>query len=296
MDFLKWITRLGTEIIPLEINYFQAGASSGTNKHVHPGQLHIACFEKGGGSCLINGVLHKIRPGDICIVLPGEIHQFIIQPENPYLACFLHFSWFGELPSELPQKLKVPRRERRKFFNLCRKLSTEISHGNDEPGKEFFFHGDLLHFWGLLFCYAKGEVSPGPPKVGINKQLNPVIEKLHGPPFFYPGIDALAEESGLSRRSLTKMFKDNLGCSIKQYFLSNVMHYAHTIRQKRAMSTASLARQCGYSSAQNFLLAYKKYFSRNPLEISGENRIWRGKKWYSEKQSVPPEVSAGEND
>ena len=43
----------------------------------------------------------------------------------------------------------------------------------------------------------KYSASPAPPrpKEGINRLLNPVIEKLHGPPFFYPGIDALAEEN-----------------------------------------------------------------------------------------------------
>ena len=281
MDFQKWVVRLGSEIIPLEVNCFQANLHSGTNKHVHPGQLHMACFEKGGGICLVNGVSHKIRPGDVYLVFPGEMHQFTPAPDNPYLACFLHFSWFGELPADLPQKLKVPRQERRRFFQLCRALSESIRDRNQRPGGEFFFHGALLRFWGLLYTYAAGASYYSPaatrPKEGINRLLNPVIEKLHGPPFFYPGIDALAEENGLSRRRLTKLFRKYVGCGIKQYYLSNVMHYARTIRQQHLMNTAELARKCGYSTAQNFLLAYKKYFRLHPLESAGEVKIWRGR-------------------
>lgn len=279
MDFQKWIVRLGSEIIPLEINCFQASADSGTDKHVHPGQLHIACFEKGGGTCLVNGVLHKIRPGDIYLVFPGEMHQFTPNPDHPYLACFLHFSWFGALPSDLPQKLRIPARERRRFFNLCRDLSESIRNRMERPGGEFFFHGQLLHFWGLLYSFstdASGFHAGTRPTEGINRLLNPVIEKLHGPPFYYPGIDALAEENSLSRRQLTKLFKQYVGCSIKQYYLSNVMHYAHTIRRQRSLNTSELARRCGYSTAQNFLLAYKKYFSLHPQESSGTVKIWQG--------------------
>lgn len=281
MDFQKWITRIGSEIIPLEVNCFQTGNNSGyygTIKHVHPGHLHIACFEKGSGICMVNGISHKIRPGDIFLICPGEMHQFTPNQENPYLACFLHFSWFGELPSELPQKLKVPLRERRKFFQLCRQLSEDIRIREQVPGGEYFFHGRLLCFWGMLHVFASGSSHHVILREGINKVLNPVIEKLHGPPFFYPGIDTLADECGLSRRQLTKLFRRHVGCSIKQYYLANVMHYASTIRQQKSMKIAELAQACGYSTTQNFLLAYKKYFSTHSLETSGKIQIWSGSK------------------
>ncbi|MBR7131124.1 MAG: AraC family transcriptional regulator [Lentisphaeria bacterium] len=281
MDFQKWISRLGSEIILLEINYFQASEKDGTIVHAHPGQLHIACFEKGSGICTLNGIKHRIRSGDICLILPGEMHQFNPDPENPYRACFLHFSWFGSLPAELPAKIKVSRDRRSTFFKLCRELADSSKEYRHTPGGEFFLYAGLLTFWGYLLRFAAASNNSIPntlrPATGINKLINPVIEKLHGPPFFYPGIDELAESCGISRRKLTKLFKSCAGCSIKQYYLANIMRYAKKMRQTKSMSTAELARKCGYSSAQNFLLAYKKYFDRHSGEnAAGDILIWRG--------------------
>lgn len=281
MDFQKWVTRLGSEIILLEVNFFQSCENQGTSVHSHPGQLHVACFEKGSGICVISGVRHKIHPGDIYLILPGEMHQFQTDPQHPYRACFLHFSWFGQLPAELPQEIKIPRNARNGFFKLCKELSELSKKWSKQTGGEFFYYGNLLNFWGNLIRFAataaKGD-DPSRPSTGINKLLNPVIEKLYGPPFFYPGIDELAEANNMSRRQLTKLFKAHIGCSIKQYYLANIMRYARKVRNRKNMTTAELARQCGYSSAQNFLLAYKKYFSHHPENPpAGETLIWRGK-------------------
>ena len=267
---------MGTEIIPLEVNYFQA-ANECTPEHTHPGQLHVACFEKGSGWCMVNGIRHRIHSGDIYLILPGEMHQFYSEPDNPYLACFLHFSWFGVLPTEIPPVLKIPRPERRRFFSLCSRMADICHSGRGDVSNDFFFYGELLHFWGLLLQYAaaNGSIGTQPrPKEGINRQLNLIVSKLHGPPFFYPGIDTLAEESGISRRQLTKIFRKSVGCGIKRYYLSNVMYYARRMREQRAIPIAELARQCGYSTAQNFLLAYKKFFSEHTVEDFSNRVVW----------------------
>jgi len=285
MDFQRWISRLGTEIIPLEVNYFQALGDECTPEHTHPGQLHIACFEKGSGWCMVNGIKHRIHSGDIYLILPGEMHQFSAEPDNPYRACFLHFSWFGELPAEIPLTLKVPRSEKREFFALCSRMADICHKGDRDISEDFFFYGELLHFWGLLLRYAADAGVSGEllrPKEGINKQLNQIVSKLHGPPFFYPGIDTLAEESGISRRQLTKLFRKFVGCGIKQYYLANVMHYAKSIREQKVISVAELAKQCGYSTPQNFLLAYKKFFSAPEGKDFSKSVVW-----------TPTETSAG---
>ena len=279
MNFQRWINRLGSEIIPLAVNCFQATENQGTTEHAHPGQLHIACFEKGGGSCTVNGIDHKIHPGDIYVIFPGEMHRFIPRKDNPYKACFLHFSWFGSLPAELPPELKIPKGDRRRFFQLCQELSDTIRMEDGTAEKEFIFYSLLLRLWGELLRFARNcqlSKSLSRPSTGISRLLNPVIEKLHGPPFFYPGIDELAEQNNLSRRNLTKLFRQHTGCGIKQYDLANVMHYAKSVREKQSMTTAELARQCGYSTAQNFLLAYKKYFSTHSEESNaGKVFIWK---------------------
>ncbi len=269
MNFQKWIARLGSEIELLEVNYFQTVGTEKMPVHTHPAQLHIACFERGKGLFSLNGVMRKIRPGDVYLVYPGEMHQFLPDAELPYRACFLHLSWYGALPTELPHHLLLPRNERRRFFNLCRELA-ETWHRPKRPESEFLLYSLLLRFFSeLVRAAAEHQISEKSPELkGLDRKLNPVLAALHGPPFFYPGIDALADKAGVSRRQLTKLFKLHTGCGIKQYFLNNVMRYAELMRQSGEYRTAEIARQCGYSTPQNFLLARKNYLQNHPRELN----------------------------
>jgi len=277
MNFQKWMARLGNEIELLEVNYFQTTGTEKMNIHTHPAQLHIACFERGKGLFSLNGILRKIRPGDVYLINPGEMHQFVPDPELPYRACFLHLSWYGVLPTELPHHLLLPRNERRRFFQLCRELA-ETWHHPKRPGGDFLLYSLLLRFFSeLVRSAADHEISEKCPELkGLDKQLNPVMAALHGPPFFYPGIDALAEKTAMSRRQLTKQFRLYTGCGIKQYFLSNVMRYAELMRQSGEYRTSEIARQCGYSTPQNYLLARKNYLKNHPGGLNTAHVIyWR---------------------
>ena len=277
MDFQKWVSRLGSEIILEEVNCFQAQPHEDTLLHIHPGQLHIACFERGTGQCIIKDVVRKIRPGMILIVRPGDRHEFIPDSKRPYRACFLHFTWYGELPGDLPEELLVPPEARSTFFRHCRELSESCHRGMELPGGEFFLYSRLLRFFGELQQWKGVEAVSGiPSERKLDKVLDPVLHALFGPPFNYPGIDALAEKVGISRRKLTRIFREHMGCGIKQYFLANVMRYANFMLENGEYGAAQLARQCGYSTTQNFLLAYRNYLKNHPRSVlSPMVMIWK---------------------
>lgn len=266
IDFQKWVSRLGSEIVLLEVNYFQTTGNEKMPLHAHPGQLHIACFERGSGIYLINGIVRKIHPGVIQIVYPGERHEFIPDRKRPYRACFLHLTWYGELPTNLPKELRLPRKERYSFFRLCQELDFSCHRGVIRPGGAFELYSLLLRFFGEIQRLGAQLAAPDTPVsvCGLDKELNPVISALVGPPFAYPGIDALAEKVGMSRRRLTRLFRQHTGCGIKQYFLGNVMRYAEFMMQNGEYGSAEIARQCGYSTTQNFLLAFHNYRKKHP--------------------------------
>ena len=277
MNFQKWISRIGSEIILLEVNYFQTLPDEHTSHHIHPGQLHIACFEHGTGQCVINGVVKKIRPGMILLVCPGDSHEFVADHKRPYKACFLHFTWYGDMPKDIPSEMILPPEKRRTFFSLCRELAECCHRGMELPGGDFFLYSCLLRFFGELQRIKNcGSVAGYPLERKLDKSLEPVLNALCGPPFNYPGIDALAEKAGVSRRTLTRVFRQYMGCGIKQYFLGNVMRYADFMLKNGECGAAQLARLCGYSTTQNFLLAYGNYLKNHPQGIeTAIMTIWK---------------------
>jgi AraC-like DNA-binding protein len=96
----------------------------------------------------------------------------------------------------------------------------------------------------------------------------PVFKALHGPPFNYPGIDALAEIRGVSRKSFTQWFRKVTGQSVKEYYLDKVMTYADKML-KENMPQKELAVRCGFSNAQNFMKAWRDHHAGNKNKSGG---------------------------
>ncbi|MBQ7392955.1 MAG: AraC family transcriptional regulator [Lentisphaeria bacterium] len=255
--FADFALRLGREIECTHVNCFQAAPEMNTAQHVHWDQLHINCIESGTGICIVNGHAWRLRQGNVHIVLPGETHEYKVSKNKPYRSCFLHFRWTGPVPPELVRQLTIPARERRDFFRILHALSD--LNGELSSGKELIRNGLLMQFLGMLIGYAENSGSAPFGKEIPCGELYPVIRQLTGPPFEYPGLDALAESVGMSRRKLTSLFRKVTGKSVKQYYLQNVMRHAESIIHSGEFRIADIARQCGYSNCQNFLAGYRKF-------------------------------------
>ena len=57
-------------------------------------------------------------------------------------------------------------------------------------------------------------------------------------------------------------FRKQTGMTIKQYYLNNVINYARLLMRDSSIRTRDIARICGYSNLQNFLVAYKRWLPR----------------------------------
>ncbi|MBQ6473719.1 MAG: helix-turn-helix domain-containing protein [Victivallales bacterium] len=272
MEALNWLPKLGEEVIIQGVTYFQATPRGGTQMHIHLSRLHIVAFEKGGGTVVVNGVAYRIQPGDLFITYPGERHQFLPDGKRPYVAVFWHLLWYGKMPAELPRYLNLPKAERPSFFRLCRRaVKTWNAPESTETQLELYslFLQMLADIWRI--ARATENKAQGLGFAGVDKTLNIVLNELHGPPFLYPGIDCLAEKAGVSRRFLTQLFRSRIGCGIKQYFLQNMMRYATRMLATGEERLCDIARQCGYSSTQNFLHARRTYLARQVREPASDN-------------------------
>ncbi|MBQ6472337.1 MAG: helix-turn-helix domain-containing protein, partial [Victivallales bacterium] len=245
------------------VAYFQASEKSGMHLHIHQSRLHIAAFEKGHGTVTLNGVDYRIQPGDIFVIFPGDRHQFLPDARHPFVALFWHLLWYGSIPVDLPRYLNLPKQERPAFFRLNLR-AVKTWNATETPANQMMLHGYLLQVFANLLRVSHASDTPKP-ELGfadVDKTLNPVLNALHGPPFFYPGIDALAEKAGVSRRTLTKMFRQYAGCGIKQYYFQNMMRYVDRVLSTGEEHMCDVAKFCGYSSTQNFLHARRDYLAR----------------------------------
>lgn len=261
MDFRDFTSRFGREIILDKVNYLHAAPLLNTALHSHFNMLHIACVKLGFGICRVKDKIWKLAPGSIHFVMPGEIHRYVADAKKPYQIYFLHLNWYGSFFEELPRHLVIPPHERKCFFEKLNALS-ELFHRPD-IGSDFRKYGLFsLVIADIMKFSQETKAVPLKGYVLANSQeakLNYVFKRLYGPPFEFPGIDALAEHCEMSRRKFTALFKKLTGMTVKQYYTRNLMAYASTMMESREFKIKNIASHCGYANSQNFMSAYKKH-------------------------------------
>jgi AraC-like DNA-binding protein len=66
---------------------------------------------------------------------------------------------------------------------------------------------------------------------------------------------------------LTRVFKREMGISIKKYIINERMAYARTLLETKSVSVAEVAEQVGYSSYSYFVAAFSKHFGCTPTSV-----------------------------
>lgn len=262
MDFKDFTSRFGREIILDQVNFLPAAPLLSTELHSHFNMVHIACVKSGCGTCRVKDKIWKLAPGSIHLVMPGEIHRYVADLKNPYQIYFLHLRWYGSISEELPRYLVVPVHERKSFYSKLRNLA-ELFSSKPETDSDCRKYGLFALIIADIMKFSQETMAvPIKGYVLANSQdikLNYVFKSLYGPPFEFPGIDALAEHCEMSRRKFTALFKKLTGTTVKQYYMRNLMAYASTMLESKEFKIKDIASQCGYTNSQNFINAYKKY-------------------------------------
>lgn len=263
MEQLGIIGELGRNIFLHLVDYVSGAPYITTAIHLHVNQLHLVYIVSGHGVCLINNEQIAMEPGLIITVFPNEIHQFMISPSDPYSAYFLHIKWYGDTYSHFPRQFRIRSRRRNAIVRKLKAMKANCAPSPVTASSELRLYGLFVDFLADLMESSLSNRRENNAllihRLYPERRWHAAVSLLQGPPFVYPGIDLLAERMEMSRRAFTACFKKRTGMSIKQYFLRNVMIFAHAVMKSDHITVNELAMQCGYSTAQNFKAAYRHF-------------------------------------
>ena len=85
-------------------------------------------------------------------------------------------------------------------------------------------------------------------------------------------LEAIAKSSGLSRRQLERLFKRDLNCVPKRYYLQIRLRRARQLLQQTAMPIMDITTACGFQSTAHFSKCYRTHFGHPP---SAERKLVR---------------------
>jgi transcriptional regulator GlxA family with amidase domain len=83
-------------------------------------------------------------------------------------------------------------------------------------------------------------------------------------------LEAIAKSSGLSRRQIERLFKRDLNCVPKRYYLQMRLRRARELLLQTAMPIMDITAACGFQSTPHFSKCYRNHFGHPP---SAERKV-----------------------
>jgi transcriptional regulator GlxA family with amidase domain len=77
-------------------------------------------------------------------------------------------------------------------------------------------------------------------------------------------LEAIAKSSGLSRRQIERLFKRDLHCVPKRYYLQIRLRRARELLLQTAMPIMDITTACGFQSTPHFSKCYRNHFGHPP--------------------------------
>lgn len=206
----------------------------------------IHYVERGRGRLVKNGEVYPVSEGEAFIILPDELTYYAADRDDPWVYRWIGFDGtLSEKYREFPPVITVP-------DDIFPNLSVD-----DEYSKvaEYLLAGQLFAMTAELFAGGKHR----------NHYVRQVKNYINSSYMMDIRIEQIADNLGLNRRYLSRIFKDRTGQTIQEYLISVRIEEARRYLSE-GRGVAEAAALCGYSDVCNFSKMFKRICGVSPAK------------------------------
>lgn len=238
------------------------------DQHTHT-MYEMYFFINGQGNFLIENTMHKLIPGDLLLLRPGEHHHFIPLSPDVYERCCVHFD--AALMAGYPQLL-VPfnereagsfnllRMDRDMFFRLIQQMDEAVCISEEfrRPMIEFVL-GEMLTC--VALCAKNREQFVGGDHMPslVEKMLQYIHEHLTEP----LNLDILSEQVFMTKPHISRVFKSAMKIAPMEYVTRQRIQLAQRYLRE-GVGAEETAVRCGFGDYSSFYRAYRRIMGRAP--------------------------------
>ena len=254
-------------------------------RHAHSKNSYELHFvPEGLGTLVINTKKYDITPGTLFMTGPEVPHEQISARENPMTEYSIYMQVRQPLPKEIPPLLKTflecsfwLGQAGQSIHNLINQLFGELK--NKAAGYELVVQSILsqlvLNVARLYIGTQKSSLT-AQPETSSNHFLQTISEKAYliiEEAFLYDyktiTLTELANRVSLGERQTERLLQKHYGQSFIQKKTEARMSAASQLLRETNASISDIADDLGYSSAEHFSNAFRKYYRMSPKKFRG---------------------------
>ena len=215
----------------------------------------------------IEGQLIALKPGDMCLLLPGqqEYHRFSDTEESQHSWCQFDFetrpehlnAWLKQGPTVVQCNNDM---ERFMALGLSLTRTLELS---VQPTLQALGLSLLRYFMALPASMSVNEQHLAPPSRAIRSACDYMKANLSKS----MGLVDVAEHSHVTVNHLIVLFRQHLGLTPSRYLWQLRTHHAALLLRRTSLPIAQVAEQSGFVSAFHFSRVFKQHYDLSPKQF-----------------------------
>jgi len=203
----------------------------------------IHYVRSGKGVYYLRGQAYPVHAGQAFLILPNEITTYTADSTAPW-----HYQWVG-FDGELSTRF----RELPPVFSIPEAIFRELAQITEDATAEYRIAALLFRLYAELFT----DRSPK------NRHVQRVQDYIRAAYMQNIRVQKLADEMGLDRHYLSRLFRENTGQSIQDYLVTTRLEEAARLLLL-GHSVQDAALLCGYEDVSNFSKMFKKKYGKSP--------------------------------
>lgn len=246
----------------------------------HHDFYEIYLFISGEVSCTIESRTYQLRPGDILLISPLELHQPLVSPDtDPYerLVLWVNRGFLEQLSSaqtsltrcfdasrpEHSNLLRLPPAaalELRRQVEVLSELGSDSSYGNDLLAKSL-----LMQFFVQLNRQAAAAPTHAP-DCSTDRVVDAVLQYINEHYSEPLTLDDLASRFFVSKYHLLRKFDAQVGATVHRYLLQKRLMIAKQLLAG-GIAPTEVYRHCGFGDYTNFYRAFRAEYHITPRQF-----------------------------
>ena len=217
------------------------------------------------GSGFFNG--HRLRRGEGFLITPGLHEEYYPDNDDPWSFIWVisedpamqyFFDRYGA--NEQTGIFKI--NDLYSLFPIAEKLKTVL----DKPSSSTLLAETFLQ--SFHSCTYEQVKNRSVAKIYVDFSVNYIKVNLHLP----LNVTDLCEKLGVSQPYLYRIFKQETGCSPKQYILSRKLEHAKTLLTQTNFTVSRISDSVGFSDVLEFSKFFSKQTSLSPTAYRKKHR------------------------